>query len=85
MDGMLKAMPAPWFDGVPELPEHALKICPGSVTTSWLTAAGLTRKLELAGPVIVLSLAVMLVVSAFLSVVASVVVDFPLVKLTLVV
>jgi hypothetical protein len=44
-----------------------------------------TVKLELAGPVVVPSLAVIVVVSAFVSVVASVVVDCPLAKLTLVV
>jgi hypothetical protein len=45
----------------------------------------LTVKLELAGPVVVPSLAVIVVTSAFVSVVASVVVDCPLVKLTVVV
>ena len=55
------------------------------VTAKPLKAPALTVKLELAGPVVVPSPAVMVVVSAFLKVVARVVVDTPFVKFTAVV
>src|ERR1041384_1000893 len=52
------------------------------VTEKAAKVPALTVRLELAGPVVVPSLAVIVVVSAFFRVVASVVVDTPLVKLT---
>ena len=55
------------------------------VTTNEFSAPALTVKVELAGPVIVPSLAVIVVVSAFRNVVVRVVVEPPLVKLTAVV
>src|SRR5215211_4180110 len=55
------------------------------VTANALKAPASTVKLELAGPVVVPSLALMVVVSAFRKVVARVVVDTPFVKLTAVV
>ena len=55
------------------------------VTANALKAPVLTVKLELAGPVVVPSPAVMVVVSAFRRVVARVVVETPFVKLTAVV
>src|ERR1035437_6088546 len=64
-------------------PPHQLEAVfqSGPVVPSQVPVA-FTVKLELAGPVVVPSLAVIVVVSAFVSVVASIVVDCPLVKLT---
>ena len=64
---------------VPMLPSLVL------VTLKLAKAPGTTVRFELAGPVVVPSLAVIVVVSALRSVVASVVVETPLVKLTAVV
>ena len=69
-------VPAVWVPMIPSLV---------FVTTKLLNAPALTVKLELAGPVVVPSLAVMVVVSAFRKVVARVVVETPFVKLTAVV
>ena len=55
------------------------------VTANVLKAPTFTVRFELAGPAVVPSLAVIVVVSAFLNVVARTVVETPLVKLTAVV
>ena len=73
---MSNDVPAVW---VPMFPSLVF------VTANALKAPALTVMLELAGPVVVPSLAVMVVVSAFRKVVARVVVDTPFVKFTAVV
>jgi hypothetical protein len=80
----VKEEPAVRVPGVPLLPVAvpASALSPGTNSCSFVKAPALTVKLELAGPVVVPSLAVIVAVSAFVNVVASVVVDWPLVKLT---
>ena len=60
-------------------------VSPGTNNCNFVNGAALTVKFELATPATVPSVAVRVVVSAFRSVVASVVVDRPPVKLTAVV
>ena len=85
IDVRLKLTPENWLEGEPEFPTQLVKVSPGSVTISLFNVAAFTVKLELAGPLTVPSLAVIVVVSCFFNVVVSVVVDTPLVKLTAVV
>ena len=73
----VRAVPAVWAVGVPVFPlaVPGAAVSPGTNNCSFVKAPALIVKLELAGPVVVPSLAVIVVASAFVSVVASVVVD----------
>lgn len=73
---MLKGVPAVWVAMFPSLVFVTMKL---------FKAPALTVRLELAGPVVVPSLAVIVVVSAFRKVVARVVVETPLANVTAVV
>ncbi|MDP1722770.1 MAG: hypothetical protein Q8L37_06195 [Candidatus Gottesmanbacteria bacterium] len=75
IETILNAVPAVCAVTVPELPTPDVNVWPGRVSTSFEAEAAKTVKLELAGPVVAPSLAVIVVVSAFVSVVDSVVVD----------
>jgi hypothetical protein len=81
---LLIAVPAVCVVGVPVLPGVGPVVVPGAAVSpgrsiwSLVTVLLLTVKFELAKPVTVPSVAVIAVVSAFLSVVASVVVETPL-------
>jgi hypothetical protein len=79
----LNAAPPFCADGVPVLPEGVpgAATSPGTRSCSFVNAPGSTVKLELAGPVMVPSETVSVVVWALFRTVVSVVVDWPLVKL----
>ena len=83
----VKAIPTVWALGVPVLPlvVPGAALSTGANNCSFANGAALTAKLELDTPVTVPSVAVMVVVSAFVRVVARLVLDWPLVKLTAVV
>ena len=88
---LLMLLPTVCAAGVPVLPGVGPVVVPGAAVSpgnricSLVTEPGLTVRLELAIPAVVPSVAVTVVGSALVNVVANVVVDWPLVKLTAVV